>query len=125
VSGPDVPTKPVSWPSNLPQEADDQYVANIVFNYKYGDDSTINMKGDGQKSAKELGYSVVAGKAGQDYRPSQNFKINVGYHYKYDANTGSIYYSNFHVNQDADWNNLVNALGKDNIQIYPSAGKTN
>ena len=125
VSGPDVPTKPVSWPSNLPQEADDQYVANIVFNYKYGDENTINMKGDGQKSAKELGYSVVAGKAGQDYRPSQNFKINVGYHYKYDANTGSIYYSNFHVNQDADWNNLVNALGKDNIQIYPAAGKTN
>ena len=125
VSGPDVPTKPVSWPSNLPQEADDQYVANIVFNYKYGDENTIDRKGDGQKSAKELGYSVVAGKAGQDYRPSQNFKINVGYHYKYDAGTGSIYYSNFHVNQDADWNNLVNALGKDNIQIYPAAGKTN
>ena len=117
------PVAPIDWPSNTPKEADSQYAANIIFNYKYGDNNTINISGGGQESAKDLGYSVVAGKAGYDYRPSQKFAINVGYHYKYDADTKSIYYSNFHVNQDADWNNLVNAIGKNNVQIYPAAGK--
>lgn len=124
ISGSNTPITHITWPSNIPTEADASYTRNIVFNYKYGDNNTINQKGAGQESAKELGYSVIANKAGQDYRPSQSFKVNVGYHYKYDANTGSIHFSNFHVDQDADWNNLVNAVGKDNIQIYPAAGKT-
>ena len=124
ISGSNTPITHITWPSNIPTEADASYTRNIVFNYKYGDNNTVNLKGEGQESAKELGYSVIANKAGQDYRPSQSFKVNVGYHYKYDANTGSIHFSNFHVDQDADWNNLVNAVGKDNIQIYPAAGKT-
>ena len=124
ISGSNTPITHITWPSNIPTEADASYTRNIVFNYKYGDNNTVNLKGADQESAKELGYSVIANKAGQDYRPSQSFKVNVGYHYKYDANTGSIHFSNFHVDQDADWNNLVNAVGKDNIQIYPAAGKT-
>ena len=124
ISGSNTPITHITWPSNIPTEADASYTRNIVFNYKYGDNNTVNLKGEGQESAKELGYSVITNKAGQDYRPSQSFKVNVGYHYKYDANTGSIHFSNFHVDQDADWNNLVNAVGKDNIQIYPAAGKT-
>ena len=124
ISGSNTPITHITWPSNIPTEADASYTRNIVFNYKYGDNNTVNLKGADQESAKELGYSVIANKAGQDYRSSQSFKVNVGYHYKYDANTGSIHFSNFHVDQDADWNNLVNAVGKDNIQIYPAAGKT-